>query len=233
MNGEWLGQRSGQLFKFLITERHHFVPLEKIAESVWPNANNKTGNTVRHCMHILRTNIEPDAARRGKSPFILAKNGGYKLNPDYVSVDADDFEHILSDGMRAFADGDSATAISRFETGVAMYRGDFLADEPYAEWAFQERERLRDLVTIPLRALVELRSDDPEVSMGYLQRLADMEPLDGEIQRQLMISLVRDGRRSRAVRHYHAFETRLWRAFNERPSFALSDIVSGAPGSSV
>lgn len=226
MNGEWLGQRAGQLFKFLLTERHHFVPLEMIAEAVWPNASSNTCNTVRHCMHVLRSNLEPDLSKRGGSAFVLAKSGGYRLNPDAVTVDADEFEQLCSDGMRSFADGDSATAISRFEAAVAMYRGDYLADDPYSEWAFLERERLRDLATIPLRALAELRSDDPDAAIGYLQRLAEMEPFDNEIQRQLLVQLVKQGRRSRAVREYHAFEMRLLRAFNDKPTFDLAEIVT-------
>jgi DNA-binding SARP family transcriptional activator len=229
LDGEWLGQRAGQLFKFLLTERHHFVPLEMIAEAVWPNASNRTGNTVRHCMHILRSKLEPDPTRRGTSQYILARNGGYRLNPDCVSVDADDFEKMLSDGMRAFANGDSTTAVTLFEAAVAMYHGDYLADDPYSEWAYVERERLRDLATIPLRALAELRSDDPEVALGHMQRLAEMEPFDNEIQRQLLVMLVKQGRRSRAVRLYQAFEIRLLRAFNERPTFSLSDIVTPRP----
>jgi DNA-binding SARP family transcriptional activator len=226
LNGEWLGQRAGQLFKFLLTERHHFVPLEMIAEAVWPHANNNTGNTVRHCMHILRSHLEPDPSMRDRAAFVLAKNGGYRLNPDAVSVDADDFEQICSDGMRSFADGDTPTAISRFETAVSMYRGDYLADDRYSEWAFGERERLRELVTIPLRALAELRSDDPDAAIEYLKRLAEMEPFDNEIQRQLLVQLVKQGRRSRAVRQYHAFEVRLLRAFNDKPTFELAEIIA-------
>jgi DNA-binding SARP family transcriptional activator len=225
LNDEWLGQRAGQLFKFLLTERHHFVSLEKIAEAVWPHANNNTSNTVRHCMHVLRSRLEPDPAKRGRSAFVLAQNGGYRLNPDVVSVDADEFEQACSEGMRSFADGDSATAISRFEAAVAMYRGDYLADDPYSEWAFLERERLRDLATIPLRALADLRSDDPEAAIGYLQRLAKMERFDNEIHRQLLVQLVKQGRRSRAVREYHAFQMRLLRTFNDKPTFDLAEIV--------
>jgi DNA-binding SARP family transcriptional activator len=225
LNDEWLGQRAGQLFKFLLTERHHFVPLEKIAEAVWPRANNNTCNTVRRCMHVLRSRLEPDPSKRERSAFVLAHNGGYRLNPDAVSVDADEFEQACSDGMRSFADGDSATAIGRFEAAVAMYRGDYLADDHYSEWAFLERERLRDLATIPLRALAELRSDDPEAAIGYLQRLAAMERFDNEIHRQLLVQLVKQGRRSRAVREYHAFQMRLLRAFNDKPTFELAEIV--------
>ena len=226
LDGEWLRRRPGQLFKFLLTERQHFVPLEMIAEAVWPHASNNTANTARHCLHILRSKLEPDPARRSRSAFVLAKNGGYRLNPETVSVDADEFERLCSDGVRAFAGGDSATAISRFEAAVAMYEGDFLADDRYAEWAFLERERLRDLATIPLRALADLRSDDPDASLSYMKRLAEMEPFDNEVQRQLLVQLVKQGKRSRAVREYQAFQVRLMRSFGEKPTFDLAEVVA-------
>lgn len=226
--GEWLSQRAGQLFKFLVTERHRFVPIEVIAEAVWPHASNRTANTVRHCMHGLRAHLEPAVADGLQPQFILVQNGAYRLNPDCIWVDADEFERTLSIGMRAFARGETATAITRFESAVRMYRGDYLADDRYWEWAFVERERLRDLATIPLRALVELRAELPDVALGYVQRLADMEPFDHEIQRQLIELLMKHGRRSRAVRQYHAFRVRLMRSFNEQPSFELSDLIANS-----
>ena len=79
-------------------------------------------------------------------------------------------------------------------TGLRLYRGDFLADEPYAEWALMERERLRALVEKPLRALSELHADDPEVAAGYLERLARMEPFDAGVERELLSLWVRQGR---------------------------------------
>jgi DNA-binding SARP family transcriptional activator len=59
-----------------------------------------------------------------------------------------------------------------------------------------------------------------------LQRLAEMEPFDNEIQRQLLVQLVKQGRRSRAVREYQAFQMRLLRAFNDKPTFDLAEIVA-------
>ena len=226
VEAEWLSQRAGQLFKFLVTERHHFVPIEVIAEAVWPHANNRTANTVRHCMHALRTHLERLVPNAARPQLILVQHGCYRLNPDCISVDVDEFERTLSEGMRLLAGGDSAAAISRFEAAAAIYRGDYLADDRYREWAFAERERLRELAAIPLRALAELRADEPGVALGYLQRLVEMEPFDQEVQRQLIGALIKDGRRSRAVRQYHAFRVRLLRAFNEEPSFELSDLIA-------
>src|SRR4029453_13264014 len=77
----------------------------------------------------------------------------------------------------------------------------------------------------PLRALRELHADEPDVAAGYLERLAQMEPFDGGVQRDLLSLWVRQGRISRAVRHYQAFQQRLLREFGGGPEFSLSEIV--------
>jgi DNA-binding SARP family transcriptional activator len=227
-SGQWVNQRAGQLFKFLVSERHRTVPREAIADAVWPKASFNTSNTVRHCMHILRSNLEPDVGKGAFSPYIVAEKGGYRLNTELVRVDVDEFERAISEGRRALAGGDSAAATAWFEAAVEMYRGEYLADEPYAEWALLERQRLHDLAAIGLRALAELCSHDAELALGYLERLAEMEPFDHEIQRQLITLLVANGWRSRAARHYQVFEQRSLRTFGEHPSFRLSDVRGGS-----
>ena len=114
---------------------------------------------------------------------------------------------------------------SMFEHALSLYQGDFLADEPYAEWALTERERLRALAGKPLRALGELHADDPSAAAAYLERLAQMEPLDGDVHRELLSLWVRQGRLSRATRHYQAFRQRLLREFGEPPAFTLSELT--------
>jgi DNA-binding SARP family transcriptional activator len=53
-----------------------------------------------------------------------------------------------------------------------------------------------------------------------------MEPFDSEVQRELLTVWMRQGRLSRAARHYHAFELRLIREFGHAPDFALSELAS-------
>ena len=165
-----------------------------------------TLSTVRYFIHALRKRLEPDRPKRGRASVVLARRGGYTLNDAEVWIDADEFEAQVNAGVAALAHGERAAAAERFEQALSLYQGDFLADEPYAEWALTERERLRALAEKPLRALSELHADDPEVAAAYLERLAQMEPLDGDVERELLSLWVRQGRLSRAVRHYQAFQ---------------------------
>ncbi len=225
LDGDWLDQRAGQLLNYLVCERHRVVPAEEIAESVWRHARHTTVNTVRYFVHTLRSKLEPGRPKHGRSSVVLARHGGYTLNSDEVWIDADELEVRVEAGSTALARGERAEAVEHFERAVSLYRGDFLADEPYAEWALLERERLRELVEKPLRALGELHDDDPDAAAGYLERLAQMEPFDAGVQRELLSLWLRQGRRSRAARHYRSFEHRLLREFGERPAFSLSELV--------
>jgi DNA-binding SARP family transcriptional activator len=209
----------------LTCERHRVVPAEEIAESFCSHAHPSTLNTVRYFVHTLRKELEPGRPKHGRASVVLARRGGYTLNDATVWIDADEFEAQVDAGVAALAHGGRAAAADHFQKALSLYQGDFLADEPYAEWALMERERLRALAEKGLRALSELYADDPEVAAGYLEKLARMEPFDGGVQRDLLSLWVRQGRISRAVRHYQAFQQRLLREFGGGPEFSLSEIV--------
>jgi DNA-binding SARP family transcriptional activator len=223
--GDWLEQRPGQLLRFLVSERHRVVPTEVIASAVWGQTGRNAPNTVRHFVHALRERLEPDRPKHGESSFVVSRRGGYALNEERVWIDVDEFEQEVRGARTALSSLERLQAIERFERAAALYRDDFLADEPYAEWAFIERERLRSMAGDTLRSLAALYEHEPFKSAAYLERLGTMEPFDNDVQRDLIAALLRLGRRSRAARHYHAFRRRLMGAFGDRPDFELGDML--------
>ena len=227
ITGEWLEQRPGQLLRYLICERGKVAPPDAIAEAICPHtATAGAGNNVRYLIHTLRAQLEPERPWRGEPSFVVSRRGGYALHPERVWIDADALEQRIDAGMAALAAGDRAGGREHLRRAVSLYDGSFLADEPYAEWALGERDRLDAITCDALRALARLHVDDPSAAMVYLGRLAAMEPLDDDVQRELISTWLRLGRKSRAVRQYHSFRMRLMREFGERPSFELSDLVA-------
>jgi DNA-binding SARP family transcriptional activator len=223
LRGEWLQQRPGQLLKFLIAERNRVVPADVIADNLWPGTGRQGLGNVRYFMHALREKLEPHRPRGQRSSFIVTVQGGYALDRRHVRIDADDYDEAISQGLEAAARNDDEFAIERLKDALALYRGDFLADEPYAEWAYAERDRLRGLAARALRAAAA-SEEDFEAATAHLERLATLEPYDADVHRELLTAWLRQGRVSNAARRYDAYRARLQRDLGEQPDFVLADL---------
>jgi DNA-binding SARP family transcriptional activator len=92
-------------------------------------------------VHDLRSRLEPGREARQPSSFIVGRDGAYGLDADRVSVDADSFEQHARAGLGR----SPGRRVTRCGAAAALYRGPFLGDEPYADWAFAERDRLHEL----------------------------------------------------------------------------------------
>lgn len=226
IGGRWLQQRPGQVLKYLICERNRVVHAEEIADALWPGAGVAGPNRVRHFIHGLRDRLEPARAKRVPSSFIVNVRGAYAIDRRNVRIDADDFERACEDGLQAAAERDDERAALRLEHGLTLFGAEFLADEPYAEWAYEERERLNGLAGKALRALIkiQMRRDQLEAAAGGMERLAGLEPFDEEVQRRMLALFLSLGRRTEAARRYAGFRMRMLREFGEEPGFKLADL---------
>ena len=183
---------------------------------------------MRQAVHALRQRLEPGRERQAVSRYLVGRRGGgYELAAGAVIVDADAFVAAAESGLTALREGDGRRAAAALARAASLYRGDFLADEPEADWASAERDRLRALASRVLRALagLHLRTGDLDAAGEHLQRVAELEPLDVDAQRQLLTLLLRRGRRTEAARRYDAVRRRFRSAFGEDPSFDLADLA--------
>ena len=160
----------------------------------------------------------------------MSERGGYTINRARVSVDATEFEGHVVAGLAAAKRGEDAEACLRLAAGLDLYAGDYLADEPYAEWALPERERLRRMASDALRALARLkeRRGDRDGAARDLERLTGLDPFDVDVHRDLLILLLRLGHRTEAARRYEALRYRMLTTFGEGLTFTLGDVMMDA-----
>jgi DNA-binding SARP family transcriptional activator len=225
--GDWVDQRPGLLLKYLVGRRRGVAASDEIAEALWPDASPQEAlGSLRHYVHVLRERLEPGRPNRAPSSFVATRAGGYQLDAEQVWIDAEELDRLSQEGLRLFVEGQLDPAVAVLQEAVALYRGEFLPDEQDAEWVLEERERLHHLVARALAALVELTLATGKLGSAadYARRLADLEPLDTDVQRQFIEICLRQGRRSDAVRRYGLLRKRTLREFGTEPDFTLADL---------
>lgn len=229
IEGDWLLQRPGQLLKYLICQRGRPAHVDEIVEALWPDAGINGRNTVRHYVHVLRERVEPDRSPRAPSAFIASSGSTYSLD-SRVALDVDEFEDLVLAGLGESADAlDGEIArVECLEQAMRLYDGDLISEEPFAEWAFAEREVLRGLAYRALARLVEhyLEGDDLATATAHLERTTELRPLDAEGQRQLIEAYLKQGRHSDASRRYATFRQRMLDEFGQEPGFKLAELAA-------
>jgi DNA-binding SARP family transcriptional activator len=226
-DGDWLQHRPGEVFRYLLASRDAAQRSEAIASALWPDRGPSAVANVRYCIFKLREQL---AERGDPAGSLIARDAaGYRIDLRRVELDVDVFQTKSSAGIAAHRRGDSTGAEGTLAEALALYRGEFLGDDPYADWAFNEREFLRSLAGKGLAAMAQIALAGGRLvtAADHLQRLAQLEPFDSHVHQMLIEVCLRRGRRTEALRHYHALRARLNRAFGEQPDFELTGVVAG------
>ncbi len=140
----WPSRKACQLLKILITCRDRAVASDELMEWLWPDlAPGSARNSLWVALSRLRRVLEPGAGR-GESTIILTQPPGYHFAPaSGCDIDVDRFLAHLQAGQAWQRQGEWTGAADAYSAASALYGGDYLSDDPYAEWAIPERERLR------------------------------------------------------------------------------------------
>ncbi len=219
----WLSQRPGKLLRYLVCQQGRFVCGDAIAEALWPGSGAEADTNVRYLVHLVRRRLEPNRPARGQSISVQCLAGAYALGSG-VWTDVQTFEQLVNDALTAWAGGEPEVALARVDRALELYRGELLADEPYADWAMIERERVRGLTEQLLRIAMEIHERRRELGkeLQYARWLAELERYDSDAQLRVINLCLRCGRRGEAARRYLAFRSRLVREFGQEPEFTLA-----------
>jgi DNA-binding SARP family transcriptional activator len=155
---DWHTRQARQLLKILITERPRPVATDRLIEILWPRSTpSAAATTLRSAINALRNVLEPMRRNRAPSRYVVTENPGYALyrHPE-IWLDVDCFEQYL---RQAELEQDLLARLSGWEAAVNLYQDDYLVSDPYADWAQNERERLRERYFTALLQLAEIQAD--------------------------------------------------------------------------
>jgi tetratricopeptide (TPR) repeat protein len=129
----------------------------------------------------------------------LFKDDLIALNPDAIAwVDAEAFEHLcrLSDQEQH--------SLKRYHAALELYKGPFLPEDLYEDWAADRRSALQKTYIDVLKRLASIYAERNayQQAIDVLCTLLQVEPTDEGVQRALMKLYTQVGERHTALRLY-------------------------------
>ncbi|HLY33021.1 MAG TPA: bacterial transcriptional activator domain-containing protein, partial [Jatrophihabitantaceae bacterium] len=143
--------------------------------------------------------------------YIAADARALTLRTDHVRVDVTEFFAAVADAVRAADQGDWTNADRKCADAELLYRGDFLEEDRYEDWALDCRERARTTAgtAVRLRARAARERGDREAASMYLLRLVDRDPYDEDSWTALIALQTQLRRHGEARRLYSMYSRRM------------------------
>lgn len=206
------------LLKILLAYRGAPVSKDVLIENLWREGDPVTKSGQLYVLvHELRRLL---GCEEGDRDHVRRDGDRYFVEPaSSLRVDVWEFERLVRMADEVETRGEVGAALAAGEEAAALYRGDFMADDAYAEWCWQERAWLRETFLDLLIRLAGWARTCGEVARGvaYLRRAVALDPLRESAHRALMETLWAAGMRDAAVRQYQACEEVLRRELGVGP----------------
>ncbi|WP_100446972.1 AfsR/SARP family transcriptional regulator [Glycomyces xiaoerkulensis] len=181
------------------------VSTSTLVDALWPDDPPQTARRqIQNTAALIRRRLDC-------GNLLTHTAGSYTINVDTDQCDAERFKESVALAKDARANGELATALAYLRDGLALWRGQALADltGQYFESAAHSLDEAR-LVAIEDLIDLETRVErDYERVVNELQRLCADHPHRSRIVGQLMTALYRLGRTPDALDAYQRFQERL------------------------
>jgi DNA-binding SARP family transcriptional activator len=183
----------------------------------------------------LRRVLEPQRAPRALAAVLRTRAAGYLLDSRAVDVDAHRFSGYATSGWEAWGRGDPQRALSEFDAGLALWRGQAYAEVADVGGVVPEVARLEELrlSVVQGRCAALLALGAHEVAVAELEAHVQAYPLREHGCELLALGLYRAGRQADALAVLRAMRTRLGEELGIDPGAALQrlehDILTQAP----
>ncbi|MBI3660090.1 winged helix-turn-helix domain-containing protein [Candidatus Acetothermia bacterium] len=234
----WPQRKTHQLLKLLLTERGRFFMQDQLIEALFSEMDlDKAVLSLHGRISELRRLLEPELKKGTDSRFILhVKLQGYCFSNDASCwLDTEEFQKFFQDAHEAEQAGRWLPALENYQQAVALYQGDFLAEDLYEEWTLGPRERWRELF---LRALARLA--DVHARLRQLDRAIEcceqalvLQPWNEDIARQKMLYHYHAGAQALASQTYQQCVEALKTHLQAEPSHELRAVQEQISNSEV
>ncbi len=198
----WQRKQSVTLLKYLASHLGQPVHREVLIEQFWPGIDESLGQRrLKVLVYFLRRQL----SAAGMQEEVLETAGkNYLLNGELTWVDALAFQKLVAEGSRLHGQQRWHEALSCYDEAKHLYKGDYMANDAYADWCVAERDRLREDYLEMMARMVDCYAacsqDSDAVTACQIALVCD--PLQERFHRLLMECFVRLGRTDAALAQY-------------------------------
>lgn len=218
---EWQRPMAARLIRLLLAHRAVLVPEDLVFEALWPN---RPPAAARRCLAVslsqARAVVDPLHA---EPSAIEAVDHGYRIVlRDGDTVDADIFEAAVNGALRATGPGRRAL----LEYAAALWGGDPLPEDLYADWASGWRERLTDRRLELLSTLGDVQAADGDhfAALRTARRALEADPLDEAAHRRVMSAHAALGQTRLALEQFLRCRRAMVEHLGIEPSMQTADL---------
>lgn len=203
----WGSRRARQLCKMLAAARGQPVAREKLIDALWPDG------TVSDRLSA-RLSVQLSTVRRILGGGIVADRDSIRLDLSEVRLDVDDLYQAADAGV--------LTEV------LDVYRGEFLPEDPYEDWATSARDDARRVYVRAVHGLAEqaATTGDHDGAADYAGMIVQADPFDETGHHLLITALAAAGRLGEARHAYEAYAGRMKEL--EVPCTAFSALIGSA-----
>lgn len=227
--GVWERPQAETVVKLLLVRRAgdgRVVAADELITRLWPDSDEEGGRKkLLPLISNARRTLEPEIEPRD-SNFILRSASGYFFELNGARWDLLDFRDHLRLGRQLAQAERWAEAVVELEQGRALYRGDFLAEDRYVDWAIDARREIvaeyRDLLIVLADGYAAL-SRYPE-AIEVCEAALRKDPLLESVYRRLMRFHTYLGDKGQALKVYRNCLKLFEELFGESPTPATRQL---------
>ncbi|WP_406004762.1 AfsR/SARP family transcriptional regulator [Streptomyces sp. NBC_00637] len=211
----------------LVSQVGRPVSVDVMLEELWEGRPPQSAVTSLHAyVANLRRVLEPGRAPRKPATVLRTHGRGYLLDGRVAEVDARRFGERATAGWQALDGGDPRRALSAFEAGLALWRGQAYAEVADTAQVAPERVRLEELRLSATEgrcaALISVGAH--EVAVSELAAFTRAHPLREYGCELLSLALYRAGRQADALAVLRTHHRRMAQELGIDPSPALQHL---------
>jgi len=207
----WARRKAGVLFRMLLISPRRTRTQEQIAEALWPDKPMSGAQPLLHqATSTLRRALEPDLPRGFPSRYVEVEDDCIALRlPPGSWVEHEVFTELVRQGA--------------YDEALELYRGRLFPQDPYADWAVWDRERLAQRYLQALLGAAEnaLADNRPDDALMLARKALKLEPWQEQATRLGMEACLVMGDRAGALRLYRTLAQRLQEELGIEPGEEL------------